>query len=391
MKYNFDEIIDRRNTGAIKIERCKALYGSEDVLPLWVADMDFRTPDFIFEAIRERCEHPILGYSMPPKEFYPSLMNWIMDHHQWEVKRSWIGFLPGIVPGLAFAVQSLTVPGDAVIVQPPVYYPFFHVVKNNNRELINNPLKLVNGKYEMDFEDLESKITPNTKLFILCNPHNPGGRVWSEETLKQLAEICAKHNIIVVSDEIHADMVLEGHKHVPFAAVSESAAQISLTFMAPSKTFNMPGLISSSYIIPNEVLRHKFVDFLEASELIGGNIFAYAATVAAYEKGEEWRKQMLDYVQGNIDFVVDFLKTNIPQIKPMYPEASFLVWLNCKELGMETDELFDFFAKKAGLGLNKGTTFGPGGEYHLRLNVACSRLILKQAMEQLSKAVKEGV
>ena len=391
MKYNFDEIIDRRNTGAIKIERCKALYGSEDVLPLWVADMDFRTPDFIFEAIRERCEHPILGYSMPPKEFYPSLMNWIMDHHQWEVKRSWIGFLPGIVPGLAFAVQSLTVPGDAVIVQPPVYYPFFHVVKNNNRELINNPLKLVNGKYEMDFDDLESKITPNTKLFILCNPHNPGGRVWSEETLKQLAEICANHNIIVVSDEIHADMVLEGHKHVPFAAVSESAAQISLTFMAPSKTFNMPGLISSSYIIPNEVLRHKFVDFLEASELIGGNIFAYAASVAAYEKGEEWRKQMLDYVQGNIDFVVDFLKTNIPQIKPMYPEASFLVWLNCKELGMETDELFDFFAKKAGLGLNKGTTFGPGGEYHLRLNVACSRLILKQAMEQLSKAVKEGV
>jgi len=389
MNYNFDEIIDRRNTGAIKIERCKALYGSEDVLPLWVADMDFRTPDFIFEAIRERCEHPILGYSMPPKEFYPSLINWIQNHHQWEVKRSWIGFLPGIVPGLAFAVQSLTVPGDAVIVQPPVYYPFFHVVKNNNRELINNPLKLVNGKYEMVFEDLESKITPNTKLFILCNPHNPGGRVWSAETLKQLADICVKHNIIVVSDEIHADMVLKGHKHVPFATVSESAAQISLTFMAPSKTFNMPGLISSSYIIPNEVLRHRFVDYMEASEMTGGNIFAYAASVAAYEKGEEWRKQMLEYVQGNIDYVVDFLKTNIPQIKPMYPEASFLVWLNCKELGMETDELFNFFAQKAGLGLNKGTTFGPGGEYHLRLNVACSRMILKQAMEQLAKAVKD--
>ena len=391
MNYNFDEIIDRRNTGAIKIERCKALYGSEDVLPLWVADMDFRTPDFIFEAIRERCEHPILGYSMPPKEFYPSLINWIQNHHQWEVKRSWIGFLPGIVPGLAFAVQSLTVPGDAVIVQPPVYYPFFHVVKNNNRELINNPLKLVHGKYEMDFEDLESKITPNTKLFILCNPHNPGGRVWSAETLKRLADICVKHDIIVVSDEIHADMVLKGHKHVPFATVSESAAQISLTFMAPSKTFNMPGLISSSYIIPNEVLRHRFVDYMEASEMTGGNIFAYAASVAAYEKGEEWRKQMLEYVQGNIDYVVDFLKTNIPQIKPMYPEASFLVWLNCKELGMETDELFNFFAQKAGLGLNKGTTFGPGGEYHLRLNVACSRMILKQAMEQLAKAVKDKV
>jgi len=387
MTYNFDEIIDRRNTGAIKLERCKALYGSDDVLPLWVADMDFRTPDFIFEAIRERCEHPILGYSMPPKEFYPSLMNWIKEHHQWELKRTWIGFLPGIVPGLSFAVQSLTVPGDEVIVQPPVYYPFFHVVKNNNRVVINNPLKETNGRYEMDFDDLKSKITSKTRMLILCNPHNPGGRVWKNETLKQLADICTKHNIIVVSDEIHADMVLGDHKHIPFASISESAAQISLTFMAPSKTFNMPGLISSSYIIPNQELRKQFVDFLEASELIGGNIFAYAATVAAYEKGEEWRKQMLDYVQRNIDYVVDFLKNNIPQIKPMIPEASFLVWLNCEELGMNTDELFEFFAKKAGLGLNKGTTFGHGGEYHLRLNVGCSRLILKKAMEQLSVAV----
>jgi len=387
MTYNFDEIIDRRNTGAVKVDRCKALYGSEDVLPLWVADMDFRTPDFIFEAIRERCEHPILGYSMPPKEFYPSLISWINEHHNWQVKRQWIGFLPGIVPGLSFAVQSLTKEGDEIIVQPPVYYPFFHVVQNNRRVLVNNPLKTINGKFEMDFEDLESKITSNTKLFILCNPHNPGGRVWSAETLKQLAEICSRHNIVVVSDEIHADMVLKGHKHIPFATVSEDAAQISLTFMATSKTFNMPGLISSSYIIPNPELHKRFVDFMEASELTGGNIFAYAASVAAYEKGEEWRKQMLTYVQGNIDFIVDFLKTNIPQIKPMIPEASFLIWLDCKELGMETDELFDFFAQKAGLGLNKGTTFGQGGEYHLRLNVASSRLILKKAMKQLSKAV----
>jgi cystathionine beta-lyase len=387
MTYNFDEIIDRRNTGAVKVERCKALYGSEDVLPLWVADMDFRTPDFIFEAIRERCEHPILGYSMPPKEFYPSLISWINEHHNWLVKRQWIGFLPGIVPGLSFAVQSLTKEGDEIIVQPPVYYPFFHVVQNNKRVLVNNPLKTNNGKFEMDFEDLERKITSNTKLFILCNPHNPGGRVWSAETLRQLAEICSRHNILVVSDEIHADMVLKGHKHTPFATVSEDAAQISLTFMAPSKTFNMPGLISSSYIIPNPELHKRFVDFMEASELTGGNIFAYAATVAAYEKGDEWRKQMLTYVQGNIDFIVDFLKTNIPQIKPMIPEASFLIWLDCKELGMETDDLFDFFAQKAGLGLNKGTTFGQGGEYHLRLNVASSRLILKKAMKQLSKAV----
>ncbi|NDP20659.1 MAG: putative C-S lyase [Paludibacter sp.] len=385
--YDFDEIIDRHNTGAVKIERCKALYGTDDVLPLWVADMDFRTPDFIIEAIRERCEHPILGYSMPPKEFYPTVIEWISEHHQWNIDRQWIGFLPGIVPGLSFSVQSLTSPGDEVIVQPPVYYPFFHVIKNNNRVLVNNPLKTVNGKFEMDFEDLEQKITSKTKLFILCSPHNPGGKVWNAESLKRLAEICSKHNITVVSDEIHADMVLEGYKHIPFATVSEEAAKISLTFMAPSKTFNMPGLISSSYIITNKEIRTKFVDFLESSELTGGNIFAYAATVAAFEKGNDWRKQMLEYVQGNIDFVVDFLKTNIPQITPMIPEASFLVWLNCQELGMETDDLFDFFAQKAGLGLNKGTIFGPGGEYHLRLNVACPRSILQKAMKQLKDAV----
>ncbi|MDR3652018.1 MAG: PatB family C-S lyase [Paludibacter sp.] len=387
MRYNFDEIIDRRNTSAVKIERCKALYGTEDVLPLWVADMDFRTPDFIFEAIRERCEHPILGYSMPPKEFYPTIINWIEEHHQWEVKRPWIGFIPGIVPGLSFSIQALTNIGDEVIVQPPVYYPFFHVIKNNNRIIIDSPLKTSNGKFEMDFDNLERIITPKTKLFILCNPHNPGGRVWDFETLKRLAEICNMHNIIVVSDEIHADMVLGNNKHIPFATVSESAAQISVTFMAPSKTFNMPGLISSSYIIPNEDIRKQFVDFLEASELNGGNIFAYAATVAAYQKGNEWRKQMLKYVQGNIDFVVNFLETNIPQIKPMIPQASFLVWLNCKELGMETDNLFDFFIQKAGLGLNKGTVFGQGGEYHLRLNVACPRSVLEKAMKQLHLAV----
>ncbi len=346
LTYNFDEIIDRKNTGAIKIERCKALYGTNDVLPLWVADMDFRTPDFIFEAICERCKHPILGYSMPPKEFYPTIIEWMKEHHQWEVERQWIGFLPGIVPGLSFAVQSLTDAGDEVIVQPPVYYPFFHVIKNNDRVLVNNPLKTVNGKFEMDFDDLEQKITSKTKLFILCNPHNPGGKVWNAESLKRLAAICSKHKITVVSDEIHADMVLKGHKHIPFATVSEEAAQISLTFMAPSKTFNMPGLISSSYIIPNKEIRNTFVNFLENSELTGGNIFAYAATLAAYEKGNDWRKQMLNYVQGNIDFVVDFMKNNIPQIKPMIPDASFLVWLNCKELGMETDELFDFLPKK---------------------------------------------
>lgn len=391
MKYNFDELIDRRNTDAIKVERCKTLFGTEDVLPLWVADMDFRTPDFILDAIRERLEHPILGYSMPPKNFYSSFIKWVADHHNWEISREWTGFLPGIVPGLSFAVQCYTNPGDEVIVQPPVYYPFFHVIEKNKRILLNNPLKEVDGRYEMDFEQLETVITPKTKMLILCNPHNPGGKVWSKETLQQLDEICTRHGIIVISDEIHADMVHAGYRHTPYATVSESAAANSVTFMAPTKVFNMPGLISSSYIIPNPTLRNSFVNFLEASEMNGGNIFAYTTTIAAYEKGETWRLQMLDYVQANIDYVMEFIANNIPQIKPMRPEASFLVWLDCKDLGMETDDLFRFFVRKAGLGLNKGTIFGSGGEYHLRLNVACPRSVLEKALNQLHAAVKTEI
>jgi len=385
--YNFDEIIDRHHTDAIKIERCKTLFGTEDVLPLWVADMDFSTPDFILESIKKRCEHPILGYSMMPKGFIPALINWINELHQWEVKREWVGFLPGIVSGIAFAVETFSEVGDEIIIQPPVYYPFIDVVNKNNRQLICNQLKEVNGKFEMDFEDLENKITTKTRMFILCNPHNPGGRAWDKETLNRLAEICFKNNIVVISDEIHSDLVLHGKKHIPFASISENAANISLTYMAPTKTFNMPGLVSSSYIIPNAELRSKFVNYLEKTEQTGGNIFAYVATQAAYENGREWRKQMLEYVQGNIDFVVEFLKKNIPQVKPMIPEATYLIWLDCKDLGMITDDLQSFFVQKAGLGLNKGTIFGAGGEYHLRLNSACPLSILEKAMTQLFKAV----
>jgi cystathionine beta-lyase len=388
MKYDFDEIIDRRNTGAIKLERCKTLFGTEDVLPLWVADMDFRTPDFILDAIRQRLDHPILGYTMAPKEFYALTVKWISDHHNWDVKRDWVGFLPGIVPGLAFAVQSLTNVGDEIVVQSPVYYPFFHVIENNHRVLVNNQLREVDGKFVMDLDDLEQKFTSKTKLFILCNPHNPGGRVWTKEELQQCAAICEKHGVTIISDEVHADMILPGNTpHTPFATVSEWAEQNTVTFMAPTKVFNMPGLISSAYIIPNAELRHKFAGYLEASEMNAGNIFAYIGAVAAYEHGEAWRLQMLDYVQANIDYVADFLKANVPQVVPMIPEASFLVWLDCKDLGMDTDELHKFFSLEAGLGLNKGTIFGPGGECHLRLNVACSRKVLEQAMKQLQSAV----
>jgi cystathionine beta-lyase len=387
MKYNFDEIIDRHNTDAIKIERCKALFGTEDLLPLWVADMDFRTPDFIIDAIKKRLEHPILGYSKIPTGFMPALINWINALHGWDVKREWIGFVSGIVSGIAFAIDTYTEIGDEIIIQPPVYYPFMDVVKKASRTLVFNQLKEVNGQFEMDFEDLKNKITSKTKLIIISNPHNPGGRAWDAKTLHQLSELCAKNKVLVISDEIHSDIVLYNKKHISFATVSETAANNSVTFIAPTKTFNMPGLVSSSYIIPNAEIRQKYAHYLEKIEQTGGNIFAYIATQAAYENGAEWRKQMLEYVQGNLEYVTEFLKTNIPQIVPMKPEATYLLWLDCRELKMGTDDLHSFFALKAGLGLNKGTIFGPGGEYHLRLNLACPRSILEKAMKQLKVAV----
>lgn len=389
MQYNFDEIIDRSGTGAIKLERRKVLFGSEDVIPLWVADMDFRTPDFILNVLKERLEHPILGYTKQPDEMVPLFVQWIADHHQWDISSSWVGYVRGIVPALSQAVQCFTEKGDEIIVQPPVYYPFFNVIKNNGRVIVDNPLVEVNGKFEIDFNDLEAKITDKTKLFILCNPHNPGGRVWSAETLQKVDDLCSSKGVLVISDEIHADMVLSGSKHIPYATVSESAKMNSVTLMAPSKVFNMPGVISSSYIIPNPEIRKVYHDHLEVSEMNQGNLFAYEATVAAYKYGEAWRVEMLDYVQKNVEFVSDFLKEHIPAVVPMIPEASFLVWLDCAGLGMETDELHKFFSLEAGIGLNKGTIFGQGGDKHLRLNVATPREILHTALEQLRTAISK--
>ena len=386
MNYNFDEVIDRRGTNCVKYDFCYPAFGTNDLLPMWIADMDFRTPDFIFEAVSKRSAHPLLGYSRPPHDYFCVISNWIRKLHNWETREEWMGFIPGIVQGLSFAVQIFSEAGDEVIIQPPVYQPFIHCVEKNDRKLVYNPLKIVNGQFEMDFDDLEQKITPKTKLLILCSPHNPGGRVWSKTALAQLAEICAKNDIVVVSDEIHADMVLPNQPaHTPFAKVSETAKNISVTFMAPSKLFNMPGLISSYFIIPNVKLREKFFQFLEKNDLINGNIFAYEATKSAYLHGSEWRRQMLEYVQGNIDYVVDFLAQHLPKIKPMIPEASFLIFLDCTELKLSPDELNRLFVEKIKIGLNDGRMFGPGGDYFLRMNVGCPRSVIEEAMERFKK------
>lgn len=390
MKYNFDEIIDRRGTAAYKIDLCNWRFGTNDVLPLWVADMDFRTPDFVMDAILKRCEHEILGYTIKNKEFYEPIINWIQYKHGWKVDSRWIGFVPGIVPAMAVAVLAFTEPGDKVIVQSPVYPPFYSVVENNKRILSINELQLANGQYRMNMDELKVLAAdPQCKLMLLCSPHNPGGRVWSREELNEVAQICAANNVIVVSDEIHADLVLPGYEHIPFATISETAKQNSITLMAPSKTFNIAGLGSSSFIIPNSELFTTFSKQLQALEFAGGNIFAFVATKAAYEHGAEWLKQLIAYIQGNVDFVDNYLKTNIPQIKAIIPQASFLMWLDFSALNLTDDQVEELLVKKAKIGLNPGRSFGKGGEGFHRLNIGHSRLQIEEALVRLKKAVSE--
>lgn len=386
--YNFDEIIDRKGTSCVKYDGLKNAYqGKENLIPLWVADMDFATPVFIVEALKKRCEHPVFGYTFDDDEYYESIQTWLDYKYHWKTEREWISYIPGIVKGIGLAVQCFTQPGDKVIIQPPVYHPFRLVPTRMGREVVYNPLKLEDGIYKMDFEQLESLIDKDCKMLILSNPHNPGGVVWEKEALVKLAQICSAHGILVISDEIHAEMTYPQFRHHPFATVSEEAAACSVTFMAPSKTFNIAGIVSSYALVPDSRIREKFYSFLEAGELNAGTIFAFTATKAAYTYGAEWLQQMRSYVIENVNFVDEYLKKNIPQIKVYRPQASFLVWLDCRELKLTQPELVQLFEDKAGLALNDGTMFGKEGEGFMRLNIGCPRSILNQALESLKKAI----
>ncbi len=384
MTYNFDKIIDRTDSGDLKHEVLEERYGRSDLLPLWVADMDFETPSFITEALRRRLDHSLFGYTVVPTELWDTIIQWIKDHHQWTVRKEWLTYIPGIVKGIGMAVNVFTKEDEKVIIQPPVYHPFRLTPKGNGREVVYNPLKRrKDGGYDMDFEQLAEVTDEKCRLLILSNPHNPAGICWSEETLRRLAHFCYEHNIIVISDEIHSDMALFGHHHTPFASVSNEAALCSITFGAPSKTFNIAGIVSSYAIVPNDTLRRKFYTWLDANELNDPPLFAPIATIAAYQQGEEWRQQMLRYVEENIRYIEDYCNTRLPLIKPIRPEASFLVWLDCRALELSHEELVDCFVNHAHLALNDGEMFGPGGEGFMRLNVGTPRSILHEAMERL--------
>ena len=387
MDYNFDEVVCRKHTDALKLEALAPRWGRTDLLPMWVADMDFKTPPFIVEVMKKRMECEVFGYTARPESWYEAIISWQARRHQWTITKEMISFVPGVVPALAMAVQSFTERGEKVMIQQPVYNPFAQVVRNNHRELVNCPLDLKDGQYHINFEVFEEKIK-GCKLFLFCHPHNPGGRVWTREELQKVAAICAQNNVIIVADEIHADLTLPPYQHIPFATVSEEAAQNSVVFASPSKAFNMAGLATSYAVIANPTLRRRFESYVEGNELAAGNVFAFNTVVAAYNKGEEWLQQMLNYVQGNVDEVIHYIKKYIPQLKVIVPQASYLVFIDFSALQLSQKEIVALCTDKAHLALNDGAIYGEEGKGYMRINLACPRSVVKQALIQLKEAVR---
>ena len=385
MKYNFDEVIDRRGSDSLKLEALLPRWGREDLIPMWVADMDFRTPPFIIDSVKKRIECEIFGYTEKPNTWYQSIINWQKKRHQLAITKKMISFIPGVVPAIVMAIEAFTKVGEQVLIQPPVYYPFAAAIRNTGRKVITNPLLLGNLQYYIDFDDFEKKVK-TCKLFILCNPHNPGGRVWSKEELEKLAAICLKYQVLMISDEIHADLTLPSYKHISLASLSEEIAMNTVTFSSASKTFNMAGLASAYAIIPNPQVRQKFLDKTVGYMLTDGNIFAFQTTVAAYEQGEEWLNQLLAYVQGNIDFLTQYIDQHLPKVKYLVPQASYLVFLDFRALGLSQKELVSFCTNKAHLALVDGSVFGEEGKGFMRINLASPRSVIEKALEQLKEA-----
>ena len=387
--YNFDEVIDRRNTDCLKYDFAVQRGRPKDVLPFWVADMDFPIAQEIEDALVKRCQHGIFGYSEATDGYFAALQNWYLKHFNWQVQRPWLIKTPGVVFALAMAVKAFTEPGDGVLVQQPVYYPFTEVIRDNDREVVNAPLALVNGHYEIDFADLEQKLAdPKVKLMFLCSPHNPVGRVWTKEELLKVGDLCLKYNVITVSDEIHSDFVWDDNAHTPFATLGEEYQQNCIVCTAPSKTFNLAGLQVSNIFIPNQKLRRAFRKQIDAAGYSQLNTLGLVACQAAYAYGEEWLTQVKVYIRSNITFVDDYLKQNLPQIKMLPIEGTYLVWLDCSALGMTADEREQWLWHEAKLWLDGGGIFGKEGEAFERINVACPRATLLQGLEQLKAAVE---
>ena len=384
--YDFDEIIDRTGTDCVKYDSLPYTYGNAAALPMWVADTDFRVPDFITDAIRDRMAHEILAYSYRPDSYFDAIINWMKREHDWEITKEMITFSPGVVSGVTMSILAYSEPGDKVIVQPPVYFPFFTCVNGTDRVMVENPLIIRDGRYTFDFENLRQNIDSKTKLLILCSPHNPGGMVWTKEELEELSSICAEHGIKIISDEIHCDLVFNGYKHLPVPKISKIAAKNSLVLMAPSKTFNVAGLSSAIAIIPDRNMRVKYERVLNTIHIHGGNIFGNMAIEAAFKHGHDWHDQLMAYLEENYRFLEAFMKERLPKIKVMKPEATFLVWLDFSAYNLNERKLAKILID-GGIALNNGSKFGTGGEGYFRLNFGCPKSTLEKGLLILEKAL----
>jgi Bifunctional PLP-dependent enzyme with beta-cystathionase and maltose regulon repressor activities len=373
----------------------KSVFGHDDLIPMWVADMDFPVAQPVVDALKERAEHPFYGYTQPGQGVIDAVVQRMQTKFEWEIDPEWLVFTPGVVPALHIAIRSLTHPGDGVIMQKPVYYPFFPAVTNSGCQIVNNPLKLVNGRYEMDYDDLEQKFDPKSGIFptpgrvktaLLCNPHNPVGRLWRKEELVQFGEIVLNNKAAVISDEIHCEILFKGHKHAPFATLSDEFEQNCIVCMSPSKTFNLAGLEVSSIIIPNRKLRKDFIS-TQSGMVPGPNLFGYTGLEAAYRFGDEWLEQVLDYLQGNLDFLMDYFDKKIEDIKVIQPQGTYLIWLDCRGLNLDDMALRHFMRDHAKVGLNDGFVFGVEGSGFMRINIACPRPLLEEALKRIENAV----
>ncbi|HCO18248.1 MAG TPA: cystathionine beta-lyase [Tissierellales bacterium] len=390
MKYNFDQIIDRKGTNASKWEPqvLNQLFGEEDLLPFWVADMDFKVAQPIVDAIVKAAEHGIYGYSVRPEEYYKAIIDWTEKRFGWKIDKEWIDYTPGIVPAVNYAIQAFCMPGDKVVIQKPVYYPFSNAINNNGCHVVSNDLVFDGEKYNMDFEDLESKLKdPKVTMMILCSPHNPVSRVWDLEDLKKVAQLCLENNVFLISDEIHNDLVYSGYKHTIFGLVGEEFLDNLMVCTAPSKTFNLAGMQSSNVIIPNPVHRQRFRRILEKNSIGGQNPLSIVSLIAAYTEGEEWLEQLLEYLEGNIKFIEEYLKENLPKAKMIKPQATYLAWIDFSGYESDSRKLEELMAKKAKVAMDGGTWFGDQGAGYMRLNFACPRELLKKGLDRIAAAL----
>lgn len=387
-KYNFDHVIERRGTACQKWDNLGKVFGDPDILALWKADMDFKAPPEVIERLKKRLDHGIFGYPNRPDDFYDAIISWMSRRHGWDIKKEWICHSPGVTPSLVFSMLAMTRPGDRVVIQSPIYAPFYHIIEENGRRITDNPLVLDNGRFFMNLDDLKAKLNSRVKMLFLCNPHNPSGRVWQKRELEEIAEICLKNNITIVSDDVHSDIVYEGNKHIPIANISRDIEERTITSFSPSKTFNLAGFRSAVVVIPNKDLRDRYNDLISGMHLAGVTVFGAEAIAAAYSTGEEWLEELIEYLSGNLRFVEEFLRENIPAIKLIKPEGTYVPLIDFRELGLSSEELQKFLVHKAGVGMNNGAEFGKVTEGFARMTIAAPRSTITEGLNRIKTAIE---